>query len=385
MGRKALIALAALLLAATASAEELRAGEILDRPVPFRIERVRGRFTYFDQDGRGFQSQAGPVGGPGSEQVTVAQPQFEVVAKQGRRLTHRLWFPVDVITAASPDAVDAISTASRVNKTGTLDLLSTYKVDAKTDISVRTGVHVEENFRSFNFGVGVARSFADDNTVLSASLNEVYDWFERNMINGGYYGRRSRSSANGNLGLTQLLSPSTVGYVGYGVTVQNGTLGNTWNAVPLTNGKWGEELLPGLRHRHAFTGRLAQYLPWRGVWKGMYRFYIDGWGLVSHTLETELYQRLGPWLWARVNYRFHQQSAVDFYTERAAPQTVLRTSDSDLSAFNAQTVGGKIAIDLAGLGRPALRDFYVDVGFDYYFRSNGLHVNVYSCGLGFRF
>src|SRR5262249_49944142 len=71
--------------------EELPSGAILGQPEPFRIDSIALRTTYYDQNGRGFQSQAGPPAGPGSEALTVWQPQLEVVAHQGERTTHRLW------------------------------------------------------------------------------------------------------------------------------------------------------------------------------------------------------------------------------------------------------------------------------------------------------
>ena len=70
---------------------------------PYQIDSVRFRFTQYDQRGVGYQSAAGPVGQPGSEWETVQQPQAEVVAHVGERITERLWIPLDVITAASPD------------------------------------------------------------------------------------------------------------------------------------------------------------------------------------------------------------------------------------------------------------------------------------------
>src|SRR5262249_45582418 len=193
------------------------------------------------------------------------------------------------------------------------DIASTYQVDAATDISLRFGVHLEEQFRSWNLGTGFSRAFADANTVLSASFNQVFDWFDRFSIHGVKLGHAGRSSTNANLGLTQLLSPTTVAHVNYGVTVQVGELGNTWNSVPITDGMPGEELLPRLRHRRAFVGRLAQALPWQGAVKGFYRLYVDNWGLVAHTFELELLQRLTAWVYVRLNYRVHQQGGVDFF------------------------------------------------------------------------
>ena len=377
-----------LLLICSASADEpLSADAILDRPPSFRVESVRVRYSHFEQMGLGYQSQDGPARGPGSESLTVEQPQLEIVAKQGKRTTHRLWIPLDVVTAASPDAVDrlhgvdTISHASRINEGGSVDLTTQYRADRETSLFLRGNYHMEEQFRSWALGAGMARSLAEDNAVVVASVYQVYDWFDSFLTNGLRVGHASRSTSNGNLGLTQLLSPTTVAHVNYGVTLQVGELGNTWNSVPLLEGGRSQEHLPTLRHRHAFVARLAQWLPWQGALKAFYRFYLDDWGILAHTWESELYQRMGPRAYLRLNYRFHQQTGADFFTTLSQTSAGLQTADSDLAPLSAHTFGIMTAIDfplkhIAG---------HLDIGLERYLRSNGLHASIVSCSLGLRF
>jgi len=352
-----------------------------------RIESFRTRFTHYDQEGRGFQSQAERgVGKPGRETLTVEQPQLELVAKHGK-FAHRIWVPVDVVTAASPDAVDTITSASRINEAGTLDLQTSYRATPTSELNLRAAFHLEENFRSWILGIGGARSFADDNTTLAVSLNEVLDWLDTYDHTGNRTGRAYRSTTNLNVSLTQLLSPTTVGALSYGGSLQLGQLSNTWNAVPLANGAVGDERLPRLRHRHAFAARLAQALPWRGVVKASYRFYVDDWGIRAHSLEAQLYQRIGRLVWVRANYRVHHQTAAAFWTS-AAPigpdDGGPRTADSDLATFVSQTFGGMMAIDIPTRSR-TVRDVHFDFGYDRYVRTNAMHVDMYTCSLGLRF
>jgi hypothetical protein len=353
-----------------------------------RVESFRTRFTHYDQEGRGFQSQAERgVGRPGRETLTVEQPQVELVARHGK-FTHRIWVPVDVVTAASPDAVDTITSASRINEAGTLDLQTRYRATPTSDLTLRAAFHLEENFRSWILGIGGARSFADDNTTLAVTLNEVLDWLDTYDHTGARTGRAYRSTTNLNLTLTQLLSPTTVAALSYGGSLQLGELSNTWNAVPLANGAVGDERLPRLRHRHAFAARLAQALPWRGVLKAFYRFYVDDWGILAHSLEAQLYQRIGRLVWVRANYRVHHQTAASFWTSAApigpADDGGPRTADSDLASFVSQTFGGMIALDVPTRSR-IVRDVHLDFGYDRYVRTNAMHVDLYTCAMGLRF
>ncbi len=403
-GARALAAIAAVILAlvvlgarvARADDPPFSTTDILGAPPPyFRIEAFNLRYTHFDQSGLGYQSRAalrggpgaelrltGPRGGPGSEWATIEQPQAEIIAKQGDSITHRIWLPADVVTAASPDAIDAVSTASRTNEAASVDWTIQYKADKRTTLSVRNGVHNEENWCSWNSGFALTRSFAEDNTTLEASVNQVSDWFDKYLLDGTHAGHTSRSTTGASLGFTQLLSPTTIAHADYGFTYQRGQLSNGWNIVPLTNGLDALEIVPETRMRHAFVGRIAQYLPWQGALHGFYRFYVDDWGIRAHTVEVELYQRLSRISYIRLNYRIHDQTGADFWTTRAAPSFALATADSDLQGLTAQTVGVKGAVDI-----PVrfARNLHADVSVERYFRSNDLRVSVYSCGFGILF
>jgi hypothetical protein len=362
-------------------------------PPPYQIDAVRVRFTYYAQQGIGYQSAAGPMGQPGSEQATIIQPQAEVVARIGDRVTQRIWVPVDVITAASPDhsrfgkpidAPDAVTTASRVNTAGAIDVTTTYRASPTTEVFVDSGYHLEEPFESWNFGLGARWSLADDNAVLGVGLYQIDDAFDRFGLDGKRHGRANRSTTSANVSLTQLLSPTTVAVLSYGATLQTGTLGNTWSSVLLADGTRGDERLPRERLRHALSGRLAQWLPWRGALRVGYRAYLDDWGIVAHTVDADLAQRLSSRLYLRASYRVHRQQAVRFFTAAGDPSaTGWRTGDSDLDAFVAQTFGGAIVIDVDHVRAP--RDLHVDIGYERYVRTNNLHVDVTTCGLGFRF
>jgi hypothetical protein len=382
----AIFALGAALLAPVAvRADGLSEDEILGPPQGFHVQSVRARYTHFDQDGHGFQSQAGRTSNdmPGLETVTVEQPQLEIIATQGEKITHRLWLPVDIITAASPDALDAVSTASRQNEAGSVDLSTTYKASKTSSYFTHVAFHLEEPFRSWLAGFGGSRSFAEDNTVVSYSVNQVFDWLDRFNVFGTRLGRDYRSSTNANIGVTQLLSPTTIGHLEYGVTVQVGELSNTWNAVAIDNGELDRERLPNLRHRHAFVGRLAQALPWKGAVQGFYRFYVDNWGIIANTLELALYQHVTRFAYLKASYRYHNQTAPPFWTTLASANAQYRTSDSDLGAFSAQTIGIAASADLPFVR--SMRGMHFDFGYERYFRTNDLNVNVYTCSVGFLF
>jgi hypothetical protein len=364
-------------------------GDVLPPPsTAFVVESVTTRVSAFNQFGAGYQSKSGPILGPGSERLTVFEPQTEIIATQGDRITHRIWVPVDVITEASvssiPKVPDVVSGASRETGSGAIQWSTTLQVDRASTLTSTTGVHLEPPFRSWNGGIATTHSFADQNTVVAGGLIGILDWFDRFYVNGNHNGRAERSTTMGSAGITQVLSPSTVANVNYGLTLQQGTLGNTWNAVPLTNDTRGSELLPTERVRHALVGRIAQFLPWNGALRLYYRFYADDWGIVAHSTEGELLQRLTPNFYIGALYRFHTQTSPPFFTTLASPDTTLRTADSDLQALQSHTIGGKAVGDVL-MPSGTVRKLHYEVEYDRYWRTNDLRIDIVTCSVGLHF
>jgi hypothetical protein len=361
--------------------------QVLGHLPALHVDAITTRITGYNQFGTGYQSKSGPIMGPGSERLTVFEPQAEIIASQGDRITHRIWVPVDIISSASANSIpkvpDVVSGASRHNGAGTIEWGTTYRSDPVTQLSMSTGVHLESPFRSWNGGLGASRAFADQNTVLAFNVVGIFDWFDRFEVNGRRDGRTERSSTLGSVSFTQILGPDTVVNVNYGLTVQEGELGNTWNAVPLTSGVRGSELLPDERVRHAVVGRLSQFLPWNGALRLYERFYADDWGIVADSAEAQILQRLSPALYIGALYRFHVQSAPPFFTTLASPNATLRTADSDLAALDSHTIGGKIVGDVPVTG--IARVLHYEVEYDRYFRTNDLRIDIVTCALGFHF
>jgi hypothetical protein len=172
--------------------------------------------------------------------------------------------------------------------------------------------------------------------------------------------------------------------VNYGITVMEGTLGNTWNSVPLASGGRGAELLPTMRTRHALVARASQWLPWNGALRLYYRFYADDWGIVAHSMEAQLMQRLLPELYIGGYYRFHTQTGASFFTTLAPEDWTLRVADSDLGPFDSHTVGGKAVLDLP-LRSGMVRAIHLELALESYVRTNDLRMDIVSWATGFRF
>lgn len=360
---------------------------------------------FFYQQGHGLQSQSGdtfntraPITAAGSEEAFIVEPMVALSVRQSKHFKHDIVMPIDIVTAASPDATDVTATASVTNEAFAVDVTSTYSPNDKSDFSLRYGFHVEEPFRSFNAGPTFTFHLAEDNTVLSASALVVADGFDPVTPKGVDHSYVARTTLSVNLNMTQLLSPTTVFDASIGATDQWGVLSQTYNSVliyrvPGTTGdpvRRSQELFPTSRGRFAFYGRLSQFIPAsRTAVKGSYRFYVDENLALAHTGEVEVYQWMGPFFYARLHGRLHSQIAPDFWAaefhDPRPKENDKRTSDSDLQTFNAREIGLRLVFQRDRAPRSFRANDSFSLGYLHYDRSNGLTDDYVNFGYEKRF
>jgi len=386
------ISLLLLLVPALALADPTDAEIIGTADKDWKIEDVELRTTYYTQSGHGFQSQDGSIGAAGSEALTIYEPWAQFRIRQNDKVTHEITLPVDIITSASANAVDAykgidaMSTASQRNESADLDIRTTIKTTDVDTITTRFTAHGEEPLGSGTAGAGYRRSLADDNATVGVNGSLTMDVFDIRDHQGGFHGKTDRITANANVSASQLLSPTTVIDGSYGITYQHGTLDPSgWNAVPVSNGTVVDEILPHSRTRHAWSVHLAQRIPQTdSTLKLWYRFYLDNFGVRAHTVEVDGYQYLVPWLYLRASYRFHHQNGASFFTtDMPLSQDPLdpRTADSDLAPFDAHEVSASLVL-VRGRAPAGLKSWSVSAELLHYWRTNDLTINTVSLSFG---
>jgi len=347
----------------------------------WELESAELRTTYLDQTGRGFQSQ--DDGAPGKETMYIVQPSLFMTVRQSEKITHTVALPFDAITAASPDAVDATTQASRSNVAGDFDLRTSIKLDDKTALTTRFVAHAEEWIGGVILGAGWQRSLADDNATISINGTIGGDVFDDRNRFGDFLGKTSRITSSLHVAGSQLLSPTTVLDGSYGTTYQRGQLRTGWNAVPVEDGTLENEIFPDGRLRQVLTLRVSQHIPvTRSTAKVGYRGYVDSFGLQAHAIEASVYQYLVSWLYVRGGFRYYDQSGADFYTE-AMPlgftDATDRTADSDLAPLSSK----ELSLQLKTVKeRGPLKKWSMSAEVYRYTRSNNLEITAVSLGLG---
>jgi hypothetical protein len=369
-----------LLAVGTAHAESIDS-EIIGRQSA-GLTSIDLRTAWLDQNGRGFQSVDG--GTPGGQGMTIIQPSVLMTIVQSENVTHQISVPMDFISAASPDAVDATTSASKRNIAGDFDIRTAIKLDDVNTLTTRFVAHAEEWIGGGIIGLGWKRSLADDNATVSVNATFGLDVFDDHDHFGSFLGKTTRTATSLHVGGSQLLSPTTVLDGSYGITYQRGTLRTGWNAVPVMNGTLEDEIFPKDRLRQAASVRLSQHIPaTHSTAKLRYRGYVDDFGLRAHSIEASVYQYLSSWLYVRGSYRFYNQNGVDFYTENLPlgfdVVDTLRTSDSDLAPLSSN----EFTLSLSTVkGRGPLKKWSASAELFRYQRSNDLQITALAIGLG---
>jgi hypothetical protein len=347
------------------------------------LERFETRIGAVQQDGRGLESRASPdARGRGSTELLVFEPMLSARIRQSDAITHDVFFGVDVVTSASADALDAVSSASRQNESFEIDGVTTLEASDEWTVRLHWGGHLEEPLRSGTLGAGAALALGD--TTLTASFDAIYDTFDHLTYLGRNTGVSNRVTLSLNATAAQVLSPTTLAIASYGLTAQLGTLETTYNSVPLDNGDRAGDLFPSERVRHAVAVRVFQALPTLCTFfEAGYRFYADDFGVVAHTPHAALTHFVEDALALRLEYRFHTQRPPEFWTSVLAENDGrARTADSDLAALDAHELGGELRWYFDRRGALAADASYALVSYHHYVRSNDLHANLVSTGWG---
>jgi hypothetical protein len=196
-------------------------------------------------------------------------------------------------------------------------------------------VDVSHQFGDLTVALGGARSTESDYKSTGWSINTFTDFNSRNTTLAlGIAGTiddvkvfyqldpADKRSLDVIAGITQLLDPRTSVSLNVTRSHASGYLSDPYKLVEQIG-----EVFPGVFLRQTFPenrpdsrtkwivlGSVNRALPGlRAAVDASYRFHDDDFGITSHTLNLEWYQKLGERVTLRPHVRLMQQSAADFY------------------------------------------------------------------------
>ncbi|MGI4736042.1 MAG: DUF3570 domain-containing protein [Janthinobacterium lividum] len=382
----------------------------LPTPARFGETEVDILGSYYQQKG----NHSAVEGGLGSQHLTDTAPTIllNVPLDSTTRLSANLG--IDYYTSASSDKIDQVlSSPSAADARIHADFgLSHVLADKLTTVGVGAGVSKEYDYLSFNVLGSWARSSQDGNRQLSVSGQAFIDKITlitpAELRVGGTrnhnYGSDNRQSFTLSVVYAQVLGKRLQASVSIEPVAQRGLLSTPFQRVYFfdsspalgTPGALGTalaEVLPRLRYKYPASLRLTYYATDLVQLRGFYRFYNDNFGIRAHTFELEAPLKVTPFFTLYPFYRYHTQTAADYFAPYLAHSVTdeFYTSDYDLAAFSANKVGlGLRYAPLYGLGRfkvpfgdRVAKFKSLDLRYGYYRQSTGLTANVVSADLSF--
>ncbi len=274
----------------------------------------------------------------------------------------------------------------------------TQDLDRLTRATVGGNLSVEFDFRSIGLNASLSRDFNQRNTTLSFGLAGEFDTINPEggipiplaaMLPAGQAPARqgqdeSKTVIDAIVGLTQVINRETLMQFNYGLSQSSGYHSDPFKILSRVDGNTGAtidyifENRPDSRMKHSFYW-LTRYHFTRDVLGTSYRFFIDDWGILSHTLDMTYRWKLKDKHFLEPHLRYYQQTEADFYrvgVSNNAPLPNKASADYRLAAFTAYTVGFSYGWDFRDASSILVRlEYYIQTGNSSHDAAIGLQKN----------
>ena len=319
-----------------------------------------------------------------SDHTQVVSPLVRISKDTWKGGTVGAGFVADVVSSAS---VDVLTNATKH--------MSDFRREASASLSQRlasttlSGAYIysqENDYLSHNVALGLAQDLFQKNTTLgigyTLSLNDVGRAGDPNF-------HRALDVHNVDATWTQLLSPKTLMQLSYTFQYAAGYQASPYRFVRIESAPDFKvpETDPDNRLRHAFVIAFKRHLFEDSAIHLDYRFYVDNWGVESHTVEAA-YVIDWPTAQLRFRERFYYQQAASFFQSHYFGLGSYVTADRELSTFWSDLAGVKLIIKLdhwvRGLDLEAKADVFYFNYIDFAWLQSRVGTNL-AAGLTLRF
>jgi len=180
---------------------------------------------------------------------------------------------------------------------------------------------LENDYESFGFSLNHTIDFNEKNTTLALGAAGTHD----NIFAATLSNEEIKDSADFLVGITQLLGPRTVLTANLTYGLANGYLDDPYKGVhipfvpeppapPDPFYRTFSESRPDHREKQIGFVSLTHFItPLSGSAEMSYRLYHDSYGILSHTVSLNWYQKIGKHVVVSPMFRFMNQTGADFY------------------------------------------------------------------------
>ena len=387
---------------------------------PLQLEEINLVSSYYKQEG----NHSAVTGGIGNEHVIDFSNGLELkfVGWDFRHTKHTLGLEMgfDHHTAASSAYVNK-SGASSTQGTRIYPAINwTMENDKGNTFGLGTYYSSEYNYHSFGLDAHGTHKF-NSNTEISGKFSGFFDKVKmiypseliptaavvstpsgpttyttasgRTVSFGG--GGTNSSSNNiptsgrntftGSVSLSQVINKTLQASVNVDLVSQNGYLGLPFHRVYFKDASVHVEQLPNTRFKVPIGFRLNYFMGDNIILRSYYRYYMDDWGITSHTAELEIPVKINAFFSVSPFYRYYTQTAAKYFspygTHTASDKYY--TSNYSLSELTSQFAG--VGIHLAppnGILNQHVST--LEVRYGHYTQSTDLYASILSFAFTFK-
>ncbi len=351
--------------------------------------------SYYQQDG----NNSPVTGGLGTEALTDFTQKIRITIPKTERLSIHLDGGYDYYTSASTDRIDNIrSSDSRADLRTHGSIGLTYQWTDQQTIGARIGGSNEYDYTSITGGINYSLLSKDQNTQLHLSAQAFIDrWsviYPAELRRIAQVPTNKRQSFNLSIALNQVLNRKMQIALMLEGIYMNGLLSTPFHRVYFAGEDRARiENLPTQRLKLPLGLRLNWHVTEQLIARTFYRYYWDDWGMSAHTLGLELPIKLSRFLAVYPHYRYHTQTAADWFQPYQGHQqgAEFYTSDFDLAELQSHTYGIGImyspAKGILRVRKPFQKNGFIqlkslDLKYSHFDRSTGLQADIISLGLG---
>ena len=274
--------------------------------------------------------------------VTVQGPALLVRKRVDDSVSLSGHYYMDMVSGAS---IDVMTTASPYRDTRNEYGLGVDYLFGKSLMSATFTSSEESDYRSDTYSLGVSHDLFGGLTTLSMGYGQGHDTI---LKRGDAAFLRSADRYNFRLGVTQILTRTSLIGVAYEGITDNGYLSNPYRVARWGGGATAPENYPTTRDSQAIAirylyGFSRNNQPVHRSYKFEYRYAQDTWGIHSHTTSVAMQQQFGQKWLGEFHIRYYRQNAASFYNNDFPVLMTYMARDKELSTFSDYSLGVKFS------------------------------------------
>lgn len=350
--------------------------------------------SYYQQDG----NHSAITGGMGTEKLTdfANVIDFKLGYHNGKGKKHSFGADVgiDYYTSASSDKIDTQVSSASSSDVRFYPSLHYSVENEKTGLIVGGNLAFsnEYDYTSAGGGFHVSKSAPNHLTDFALRANIFFDTYRQivpsefrfglpfEQRRKGEIGNAARNTFDLSMTISRIITKKLQAAITLDLDYQAGLLSTPFHRVYLQDGSLQREKLPDNRFKIPVGFRLNYFAGEKIILRSFYRYYQDNWGMKAHTTQIEMACKLSPMYSITPFYRFHRQSAIDYFSPKGENEagSLYYSSDFDLSGFDSHFYGAgirytpfKMIADLFAISQLELRSGVFN-------RGDGLNAWIFS-------